>query len=384
MEAVPDGTETHPSGAESGGVSSTEDAPPLTAAIAGAAMQPDDAEDADDAAQLVSGCWGELPFAGSDVLLAVGMALLCLVQNPLTTAEISSAGQIGSSSAERALLVLSERRNPLFGHLLYNIPGTAGPDRPPLLASQLLAELVALLALLHVRCELDAAVWVKVRPPLPIPLPSHAPSPPAAPPTAGPVDHRALRAARRAHRRLHRAAARADGHADREQGALRRGDARGAPLPSRPLEQQPPRPLPRIPLTPPIPRLSSSCHEQVDVTRALPHMHLDTIKEMEATVLKLLRWRVTIMDGAEWSQYQHGLAALLRDNRAELDGFVSRNAAVINGIVEVQVFPSPPPPPPPLIAAAAVPSPAVQMEVSAVELDGHGQADQQTGAGEAS
>ena len=120
------------------------------------------------------------------------------------------------------------------------------------------------------------------------------------------------------------------------------------------------------------------------MTRALPHMHLDTIKEMEATVLKLLRWRVTIMDGAEWSQYQHGLAALLRDNRAELDGFVSRNAAVINGIVEVQVFPSPPPPPPPLIAAAAVPSPAVQMEVSAVELDGHGQADQQTGAGEAS
>ena len=168
MEAVPDGTETHPSGAESGGVSSTEDAPPLTAAIAGAAMQPDDAEDADDASQLVSGCWGELPFAGSDVLLAVGMALLCLVQNPLTTAEISSAGRIGSSTAERALLVLSERRNPLFGHLLYNIPGTAGPDRPPLLASQLLAELVALLALLHVRCELDAAVWVKVRPPLPL------------------------------------------------------------------------------------------------------------------------------------------------------------------------------------------------------------------------
>ena len=167
MEAVPDGTETHPSGAESGGVSSTEDAPPL-AAIAGAAMQPDDVEDADDASQLVSGCWGELPFAGSDVLLAVGMALLCLVQNPLTTAEISSAGRIGSSAAERALLVLSERRNPLFGHLLHNIPGTAGPDRPPLLASQLLAELVALLALLHVRCELDAAVWVKVRPPLPL------------------------------------------------------------------------------------------------------------------------------------------------------------------------------------------------------------------------
>jgi len=117
------------------------------------------------------------------------------------------------------------------------------------------------------------------------------------------------------------------------------------------------------------------------VTRALPHMHLDTIKEMEATVLKLLRWRVTIMDGAEWSQYQHGLASLLRDDRAELDGFVHRHAAVINGIVEVQVFP--PPPPPPLVAAgAAVPSPAVQMEVSAIELDG--QADQQTGAGEAS
>ncbi len=162
MEAVPDGTETHPSGAESGGVSSTEDAPPLVA-IAGAAMQPDDVEDADDASQLVSGCWGELPFAGSDVLLAVGMALLCLVQNPLTTAEISSAGRIGSSAAERALLVLSERRNPLFGHLLHNIPGTAGPDRPPLLAAQLLAERVARLALLHVRCELDAAVWVKVR-----------------------------------------------------------------------------------------------------------------------------------------------------------------------------------------------------------------------------
>ena len=121
------------------------------------------------------------------------------------------------------------------------------------------------------------------------------------------------------------------------------------------------------------------------MTRALPHMHLDTIKEMEATVLKLLRWRVTIMDGAEWSQYQHGLAALLRDNRAELDGFVHRNAAVINGIVEVQVFPPPPPPPPPpLIAAAAPASAAMQMEVSAVELDGHGQADQQTGAGEAS
>ena len=120
------------------------------------------------------------------------------------------------------------------------------------------------------------------------------------------------------------------------------------------------------------------------MTRALPHMHLDTIKEMEATVLKLLRWRVTIMDGAEWSQYQHGLASLLRDNRAELDGFVHRNAAVINGVVEVQVFP--PPPPPPLIAAAeaAHASAAMQMEVSAVELDGHGQADQQTGAGEAS
>ena len=173
MAAVPDGPVAHIPGAESGGVSSTDDAPPLTAAVAGAAMQPDDAEDADDAAQLVSGCWGELPFTGSDVLLAVGMALLCLVQNPLTTAEISSAGRIGSSTAERALLVLSERRNPLFGHLLYNIPGTAGPDRPPLLASQLLAELVALLALLHVRCELDAAVWVKVRPlPLPHPLPA--------------------------------------------------------------------------------------------------------------------------------------------------------------------------------------------------------------------
>ena len=113
------------------------------------------------------------------------------------------------------------------------------------------------------------------------------------------------------------------------------------------------------------------------MTRALPHMHLDTIKEMEATVLKLLRWRVTIMDGAEWSQYQHGLASLLRDNRAELDGFV------INGIVEVQIFP-PPPPPPLVAAAAAVPSPAEQMEVSAVEVDGNGEADQETGAGEAS
>ena len=121
------------------------------------------------------------------------------------------------------------------------------------------------------------------------------------------------------------------------------------------------------------------------MTRALPHMHLDTIKEMEATVLKLLRWRVTIMDGAEWSQYQHGLASLLRDNRAELDGFVHRNAAAINGIVEVQIFPPPPPPPPPLVAAAAaVPSPAEQLEVSAVEVDGNGEADQETGAGEAS
>lgn len=171
MEDVPDGAEAYPPGAERGGVSITDDALPLTAAVAGAAMQPDDAEDADAAAQLVSGCWGELQFAGADVLLAVGMALLCLVQNPLTTAEISSAGRIGSSTAERALLVLSERRNPLFGHLLHNIPGTAGPDRPPLLASQLLAELVALLALLHVRCELDSAVWVKVRPPPPLPPP---------------------------------------------------------------------------------------------------------------------------------------------------------------------------------------------------------------------
>ena len=102
---------------------------------------------------------------------------------------------------------------------------------------------------------------------------------------------------------------------------------------------------------------------------------------MEATVLKLLRWRVTIMDGAEWSQYQHGLASLLRDNRAELDGFVHRNAAVINGIVEVPVFP---PPPPLVAAAAAVPSPAEQMEVSAVEVDGNGEADQETGAGAAS
>ena len=154
MAAVPDGPVTHIPGAD---VSSTDDAPPPTDAVADAAVQPDDeaAAQRDDAAQLVSGCWGELQFAGSDVLLAVGMALLCLVQNPLTTAEISSAGRIGSSTAERALLVLSERRNPLFGHLLYNVPGTAGPDRPPLLASQLLAELVALLALLHVRCELD-------------------------------------------------------------------------------------------------------------------------------------------------------------------------------------------------------------------------------------
>ena len=139
MEAVPDGAVAHIPGTENDGVSSTDDAPPLTDAVADAAGQPDDeaAAQHDDAAQLVSGCWGELHFAGSDVLLAVGMALLCLVQNPLTTAEISSAGRIGSSTAERALLVLSERRNPLFGHLLYNIPGTAGPDRPPLLASQL-------------------------------------------------------------------------------------------------------------------------------------------------------------------------------------------------------------------------------------------------------
>ena len=380
MEAVPDGTETHIPG-----VSSTEDAPPL-AAIAGAAMQSEGRGGRDDAAQLVSGCWGELPFAGSDVLLAVGMALLCLVQNPLTTAEISSAGRIGSSAAERALLVLSERRNPLFGHLLHNIPGTAGPDRPPLLASQLLAELVALLALLHVRCELDAAVWVKVRPPLPLPPPRARPHlPPLLPPQSlwilercvrrgVPIDastvrplvltatliaskehyDEAMRVVRRRHRDASNSSRRDHSHGSNSELLLA-----------------------RFPLTPPISRPVSSFPVQVDVTRALPHMHLDTIKEMEATVLKLLRWRVTIMDGAEWSQYQHGLASLLRDNRAELDGFV------INGIVEVQIFP-PPPPPPLVAAAAAVPSPAEQMEVSAVEVDGNGEADQETGAGEAS
>ena len=116
-------------------------------------------------------------------------------------------------------------------------------------------------------------------------------------------------------------------------------------------------------------------------------------------MLKLLRWRVTIMDGAEWSQHgllQHGSASTTTPNarsclqyraaRPRLAGsaqcarrIVHRNAAVINGIVEVQDFP-PPPPPPPLIAVAA--PLREQMEVSAVELDGNDQADQQTGAGE--
>ena len=59
-----------------------------------------------------------------------------------------------------------------------------------------------------------------------------------------------------------------------------------------------------------------------------------------------------------------------------------RNAHVINGIVEVQIFP-PPPTPPLIAAAAAVPSPAVQMEVSAVELDGHDHTEP-SGAGETS
>ena len=49
-----------------------------------------------------------------------------------------------------------------------------------------LAIRIALLALLHVRCELDAAVWVKVRPPLPLPPPRARPHlippPPLLPP----------------------------------------------------------------------------------------------------------------------------------------------------------------------------------------------------------
>ena len=81
-----------------------------------------------------------------------------------------------------------------------------------------------------------------------------------------------------------------------------------------------------------------------DVRRALPHLTLWHLGFIELDLLQLIGWRATIWEASEWTAYVAGLRTLLTETAADLRDFAQRYGEVINTIVETPLI-SPRPPP---------------------------------------
>jgi len=173
----------------------------------------------------------------------------------------------------------SEESRPLGRWLLYDLREAGAP------AHQALAEIVGLLALLHVHLQLDDTVWVKIICLL----------------------ERCVRA--------------------------------GMPVNAQTL-----RPLCIAAVSIAVKENYDEGMSANDVRRALPHLTLWHVGFIELDLLQLIGWRATIWEASEWTAYVAGLRTLLTETAADLRDFAQRYGEVINTIVETPLI-SPRPPP---------------------------------------
>ena len=213
----------------------------------------------------------EPALSDEDAVLGVGMALLCLL--------LDQSGTVAAIETADSATRWSEESRPLGRWLLYDLREAGAP------AHQALAEIVGLLALLHVHLQLDDTVWVKILCLL----------------------ERCVRA--------------------------------GMPVNAQTL-----RPLCIAAASVAVKENFDEAMSANDVRRALPHLTLWHVGFMELDLLQLIGWRATIWEASEWTAYVAGLRTLLTETAADLRDFAQRYGEVINTIVETPLI-SPRPPP---------------------------------------
>ena len=213
----------------------------------------------------------EPALSDEDAVLGVGMAVLCLL--------LDQSGTVAAIETADSATRWSEETRPLGRWLLYDLREAGAP------AHQALAEIVGLLALLHVHLQLDDTVWVKIICLL----------------------ERCVRA--------------------------------GMPVNAQTL-----RPLCIAAVSIAVKENYDEGMSANDVRRALPHLTLWHLGFIELDLLQLIGWRATIWEASEWTAYVAGLRTVLAENAAELRGFAQRYGVVINTIVETPLI-SPRPPP---------------------------------------
>ena len=213
----------------------------------------------------------EPALSDEDAVLGVGMALLCLL--------LDQSGTVAAIETADSATRWSEESRPLGRWLLYDLREAGVP------AHQALAEIVGLLALLHVHLQLDDTVWVKILCLL----------------------ERCVRA--------------------------------GMPVNAQTL-----RPLCIAAVSIAVKENYDEGMSANDVRRALPHLTLWHLGFIELDLLQLIGWRATIWEASEWTAYVAGLRTLLTETAADLRDFAQRYGEVINTIVETPLI-SPRPPP---------------------------------------
>lgn len=213
----------------------------------------------------------EPALSDEDAVLGVGMAVLCLL--------LDQSGTVAAIETADSATRWSEETRPLGRWLLYDLREAGAP------AHQALAEIVGLLALLHVHLQLDDTVWVKILCLL----------------------ERCVRA--------------------------------GMPVNAQTL-----RPLCIAAASVAVKENFDEGMSANDVRRALPHLTLWHLGFMELDLLQLIGWRATIWEASEWTAYVAGLRTLLTETAADLRDFAQRYGEVINTIVETPLI-SPRPPP---------------------------------------
>jgi len=213
----------------------------------------------------------EPALSDEDAVLGVGVALLCLL--------LDQSGTVAAIETADSATRWSEETRPLGRWLLYDLREAGAP------AHQALAEIVGLLALLHVHLQLDDTVWVKILCLL----------------------ERCVRA--------------------------------GMPVNAQTL-----RPLCIAAASVAVKENFDEAMSANDVRRALPHLTLWHLGFMELDLLQLIGWRATIWEASEWTAYVAGLRTLLTETAADLRDFAQRYGEVINTIVETPLI-SPRPPP---------------------------------------
>ena len=213
----------------------------------------------------------EPALSDDDAVLGVGMALLCLL--------LDQSGTVAAIETADSATRWSEESRPLGRWLLYDLREAGAP------AHHALAEIVGLLALLHVHLQLDDTVWVKILCLL----------------------ERCVRA--------------------------------GMPVNAQTL-----RPLCIAAVSIAVKENYDEGMSANDVRRALPHLTLWHLGFIELDLLQLIGWRATIWEASEWTAYVAGLRTLLTETAADLRDFAQRYGEVINTIVETPLI-SPRPPP---------------------------------------